>query len=409
MKYNIIYFNLLLNQQAAESCSYLLQLLFVRNVTWCYACLVLAGLAAVILGLCLIHGSAVPASSAQLSSKFGGPAGLAAPPPSAASAKSCCQLVLDVLVARVGLSQFFARLDGLQQSPHFAALAAGPKRLVPLARAAAGVVTGPEFEDAGGNYHHGTGHALGGMGAREGAGPNRGTAGPGGPEMDGLPPDRSQRALDWRFVELVKSLESSIKQTATSVFTTGAAPASAAAPPTVSAAQLPGSTDGEKLQAALAALSGLNAELSELRSRNKALAADVVKLSTSGGAGGGGGGGGHGSSHGNGGYDASGGVGRASSGGGALSVGGAMGDASFASGAADLAEARVAAELRAGRAEMEVATLRQQLAEWQARCQGLEAACSEAQATASEAVAAAARHEGTCSSNNYQEIHTYVY
>ena len=42
--------------------------------------------------------------------------------------------ILDVITARMGLSQYFARLDALTSSPQFCAAAAGPRLLTPVTR-----------------------------------------------------------------------------------------------------------------------------------------------------------------------------------------------------------------------------------------------------------------------------------
>ena len=89
---------------------------------------VVCGLAACVLAACLVYGkpSAAAAATAQVSG------GAAAPSPS--------DLVLDVIMSRVGLSHFFYRLDDLRRSPVFAAAAAAAAAgtaAKPLTRAAA--------------------------------------------------------------------------------------------------------------------------------------------------------------------------------------------------------------------------------------------------------------------------------
>ena len=53
------------------------------------------------------------------------------------SASCTAAVVLDVIAARIGLSEFFACVDGLQRSDAFVAVAAGPKQQKPITREAA--------------------------------------------------------------------------------------------------------------------------------------------------------------------------------------------------------------------------------------------------------------------------------
>lgn len=90
-----------------------------------------AGLAAVVLGVCLLYGAAGPQPASQRGSQPPGQ-----PPPQSPS-----DIVLDVLLSRVGLSTFFQRLDELRRDPAFVAASTVARLPKPVTRAAAAAAT----------------------------------------------------------------------------------------------------------------------------------------------------------------------------------------------------------------------------------------------------------------------------
>lgn len=73
------------------------------------------GLAAVLLGVCLLHSApAQPADSQQ--------------------ERVTSAVLSDIISSRIGLAAFFGLLDALKQDPHFVQAASGPTAAKPAAR-----------------------------------------------------------------------------------------------------------------------------------------------------------------------------------------------------------------------------------------------------------------------------------
>ncbi|GIL59792.1 hypothetical protein Vafri_14513, partial [Volvox africanus] len=327
---------------------------------------VVCGLAACVLGACILYGKS-PAAAA------------------AGAPLSQSDLVLDVVMSRVGLSLFFFRLDDLRRSPVFAATARGPhlQLVKPLTRAAAAAAVAdaeppPQQQQAGGV-------------ATEGADANGGAS--------SITFDLGHEAMG-----LVTSIEESMRQRTMETFSRPAGHRAQDAVPS-SAAEVPGPDDSARLGWALLHLGRIAREVDELRGRNRALAEDLFRLSQ--------------------------GLGSAPAApppfgisvgpshphphAAAHSVAAAPGSLQsphpgvqahsynhhsgavamsqpVATSAADV-EARVALELRAGRAEQELAMLRQQLEVMAARLAQAEADATAARETAAAAHVAASKAE----------------
>lgn len=89
-------------------------------------CVVCAGLAAVLLGVCLINAPGSPMQQQQQPQQ----------PPAAGGAPTFDQL-LDVLLSRVGLSQFYGAVDEMKASPAFQAARSAPRLPAHITRAMA--------------------------------------------------------------------------------------------------------------------------------------------------------------------------------------------------------------------------------------------------------------------------------
>lgn len=158
---------------------------------------VVCGLAACVLAACVLYGKPPPAAAAA-----------AAPPPSAPSS----ELVLDVLLSRVGLTHFFYRLEDLRRSPPFvaamaSAAAAQQYRALPRAPAAgAGEGEAADGPQAAGEQADGAGRASGG-GSAGAAGESRGTGG-----ADG------GAALGHEVAVMVVALDGAVRQRAMELF-----------------------------------------------------------------------------------------------------------------------------------------------------------------------------------------------
>lgn len=94
------------------------------------------GLAAVLMGVCLLYGP--PSASKAAPGQTAGPEG------------ANSDTVLDVLMSRIGLSAFFSRLDDLRRVPSFVAASASPRLPKPVTRAVAMAATAGDAAGAGG-------------------------------------------------------------------------------------------------------------------------------------------------------------------------------------------------------------------------------------------------------------------
>ncbi|GLC70984.1 hypothetical protein PLESTF_001057900 [Pleodorina starrii] len=202
---------------------------------------VVCGLAACVLGACTLYGKPPAAAAA------------AAPPPGVSSP---ADLVLDVVMSRVGLSLFLFRLDDLRRSPVFAAAAAAPYQQLskPLTRAAA-VAAVAEGEQ----------QAAAGDGA-DGGGGGGGGGGAGGFE------------LGHDVAGLVTGIEEAVRQRTMEVLSRPTGHRAQDGVPS-SAAEVPGADDSSRLGWAVAQLGRMAREVDELRGRNRALAEDLFRLS----------------------------------------------------------------------------------------------------------------------------------
>lgn len=162
-----------------------------------------SGLGAVLLGVCLLH---APQNRQAAGSGHGGAA----------------DTVLDVVMSRVGLSVFFARLDELRRVPAFVAASAAPKLPKPVTRAAAAAAVAGDV----------------GAGDAEGDSPSSGQTG--APANDGVPaalplgPAASSSAaeaerdavapvFDYAFTQFVGKVEGEVKAKVMEVFARPAA------------------------------------------------------------------------------------------------------------------------------------------------------------------------------------------
>ncbi len=158
---------------------------------------VVCGLAACVLAACVLYGKPPPAAATA-----------AAPPPGAPSS----ELVLDVLLSRVGLTHFFYRLEDLRRSPPFvaamtAAAAAQQYRALPRAQAAgAGDGEAADGPQAAGEQADGAGRTSGG-GAAGAADGSRGSGG-----ADG------GAALGHEVAVMVVALDGAVRQRAMELF-----------------------------------------------------------------------------------------------------------------------------------------------------------------------------------------------
>ncbi|KAG2445332.1 hypothetical protein HYH02_008798 [Chlamydomonas schloesseri] len=336
---------------------------------------VVCGLAACVLAACLVYGK--PSAAAAAAHAAGAPA---APSPS--------DLVLDVIMSRVGLSHFFYRLDDFRRSPMFAAAAAAAAAgtaAKPLTRAAAAAAVAAAEQQAAAAAAAAAAGAAGGA-AAEGVGSFQ------------LGPD---------VVSLVGALEEAVRVRTMDVFSrpTGHKPGGAQDGLPSTPAEVPGADDASRLGWAVTALGRLAREVDELRGRNRALAEDLFRMSQNQGALPPAAGSAAPGQHGHGGP---GGAGPHSGPG----LGGAApGPVPGAAGSAADVEARVALELRASRAEQELAALRHQVEVMGARLGQAEADAAAAREAAATAHLAATKAEADLAdlSGAYNNLESHAF
>ncbi|GIM09354.1 hypothetical protein Vretimale_13185 [Volvox reticuliferus] len=198
---------------------------------------VVCGLAACVLGACILYGKPTAAAAAG------------APPPQS-------DLVLDVVMSRVGLSLFFFRLDDLRRSPVFAAGTRSKhlQLVKPLTRAAAAASVADDVQQQ---------QQVGGK-AVDGA--------------DASGSASSVFELGHEVAGLVTSIEEALRQRTMETFSRPAGHRAQDAVPS-STAEVPGLDDSARLGWALLQLGRLAREVDELRGRNRALAEDLFRLS----------------------------------------------------------------------------------------------------------------------------------
>ncbi|KAG2502027.1 hypothetical protein HYH03_000521 [Edaphochlamys debaryana] len=320
---------------------------------------VVCGLGACVLAACMLYGKPPDQHNAAAPS---------APPPAAPS-----DLVLDVVMSRIGLAHFFFRLEDLRRTPAFAAAMAdrGPAAK-PMTRAAAAAAVAAAEQAAAAAAADGADSAVDGF------------------------------QLGHDVAALVSGLEEAVRARTMEAFArpAGHRPGGQDGVP-ASPAEVPGADDRAKVAWALAALGRAARELDELRGRNRALAEDLFRISQQG--------------HGVAPPSAAGsGPGMQGPAAGASAHGapaaGSCGGLGLGASAADV-EARVGLELKASRAEQEAAGLRKQLEMLSARLSQAEVDAHAAREAAASAHLAASKAEADLAdlSSAYNNLETHAF
>ncbi|KAF6263900.1 hypothetical protein COO60DRAFT_308594 [Scenedesmus sp. NREL 46B-D3] len=178
-----------------------------------------AGLAAVLLGICLMFAPGSPISQQQQQQQQAN--GSAPPPPQFATAPpgagpSFSQL-LDVLISRVGLSQFFGALDGMQADSAYQTAKATPRLPAHISRTSAAAVLDAEGSGGAGSAAGAWGLLSGALSAAAGTGDAAAAAG------------QDLQLYDHAFTQLVSEVAEAVQRLTLDAFS--GAPAAAGAPP----------------------------------------------------------------------------------------------------------------------------------------------------------------------------------
>jgi len=243
--------------QTVANAGYLPLLVDVVNGRQGPDCARVHGLAAVLLGVCMLHGHLPPSHPQHQSppqQSWQQQRQHAPQQPSSPTPPS--DLVLDVLIARVGLSQYIAKLDTLNADPAFLSASSSSALPQQVTRAFAAAATADDGK--------GTQAAL----------PQHPSSAP-HPSHAG---SSSSSPFDRAFTVFVQSLEGQIRQHVIYAFTRPKAPGGrhvAAASPAELLASLPGIGDAEKLRAAAEAMLRLGQVADELQAHNLALKQDL--------------------------------------------------------------------------------------------------------------------------------------
>ncbi|GAX81853.1 hypothetical protein CEUSTIGMA_g9281.t1 [Chlamydomonas eustigma] len=360
------------------------------------------GLASALLACCFMYGhtAAVPSSGATASSPSPNSLHVYSSSSGAhisdeASSATPSDMVLDVILSRVGLAQFFQRLEDLLRYPALSAASALKRLPKASSRAAvAAVLTGDlgvegheEVVDCTTTIYRDDGHH------------HRYDTNHGGQSAASSHVFDMQLLFDATFAALLHQLEASARTQATQAFSQSSHSSSGVnGEQTTNNADhhdsgtllIEGVDDSERLKNAMVLMAKQDHELEALRSRNKALAQELMRLP---------------SAAGNRGTNLMDGDPAAHH---ASSTTGTTPDRSSSQhdetsitsnsrmltgqSAVDV-EARVEAELRASRAEMEAAALRPKVHQLQDKLAAAESQCQSAQAAAALATASATKHE----------------